>query len=162
MAITCWRLQLEDGEHTVTLERDPWLGANTLSVDQAVVARNHAWWRDRRVRTFRIGAHRCALLPRARHVLVATDCLSEGVNLQDPFQAVVHYDLAWNPTRHEQREGRVDRFGQRAPVVRAVTVYGTDNRIDGIVLDVLIRRHQAISKATGVSVPVPDHPRFVL
>ena len=45
-------------------------------------------------------------------VLVATDCLSEGVNLQDDFQAVVHYDLAWNPTRHEQREGRVDRFGQ--------------------------------------------------
>lgn len=92
----------------------------------------------------------------SRHVLVATDCLSEGVNLQDAFQAVVHYDLAWNPTRHEQREGRVDRFGQRAPVVRAITVYGTDNHIDGIVLDVLIRRHQAISKATGVSVPVPD------
>lgn len=92
----------------------------------------------------------------ARHVLVATDCLSEGVNLQEAFQAVVHYDLAWNPTRHEQREGRVDRFGQRHPTVRAVTIYGTDNRIDGIVLDVLIRRHQAISKATGVSVPVPD------
>jgi SNF2 family DNA or RNA helicase len=97
----------------------------------------------------------------ARHVLVATDCLSEGVNLQDAFQAVVHYDLAWNPTRHEQREGRVDRFGQRAPVVRAVTLYGTDNRIDGIVLDVLIRRHQAISKATGVSVPVPDGSRLI-
>ena len=48
-----------------------------------------------------------------RHVLVATDCLSEGVNLQEDFQAVVHYDLAWNPTRQEQREGRVDRFGQR-------------------------------------------------
>jgi len=92
----------------------------------------------------------------ARHVLVATDCLSEGVNLQDAFQAVVHYDMAWNPTRHEQREGRVDRFGQRSPTVRAVTIYGTDNRIDGIVLDVLIRRHQAISRATGVSVPVPD------
>jgi superfamily II DNA or RNA helicase len=92
----------------------------------------------------------------ARHVLVATDCLSEGVNLQDAFQAVVHYDLAWNPTRHEQREGRVDRFGQTAPVVRAVTIYGKDNHIDGIVLDVLIRRHRAISLATGVSVPVPD------
>ncbi|HQC78856.1 MAG TPA: helicase-related protein, partial [Mycobacterium sp.] len=49
-----------------------------------------------------------------QHVLVATDCLSEGVNLQENFQAVIHYDLAWNPTRHEQREGRVDRFGQRA------------------------------------------------
>ncbi|MBU6246103.1 MAG: DEAD/DEAH box helicase [Actinomycetales bacterium] len=91
-----------------------------------------------------------------RHVLVATDCLSEGVNLQEGFQAVVHYDLAWNPTRHEQREGRVDRFGQRADIVRAVTIYGTDTRIDGIVLDVLIRKHREIAKATGVSVPVPD------
>jgi superfamily II DNA or RNA helicase len=92
----------------------------------------------------------------ARHVLVATDCLSEGVNLQDAFAAVVHYDLAWNPTRHEQREGRVDRFGQPKPRVRAVTIYGTDNGVDGIVLDVLIRKHREISAATGVSVPVPD------
>lgn len=91
-----------------------------------------------------------------RHVLVATDCLSEGVNLQEHFQAVVHYDLAWNPTRHEQREGRVDRFGQARDIVRAVTVYGRDNRIDGIVLDVLLRKHLAIRAATGVSVPVPD------
>ena len=91
-----------------------------------------------------------------RHVLVATDCLSEGVNLQEGFQAVIHYDLAWNPTRHEQREGRVDRFGQKADIVRAVTMFGTDTRIDGIVLDVLIRKHREIAKATGVSVPVPD------
>jgi superfamily II DNA or RNA helicase len=91
-----------------------------------------------------------------RPVLVATDCLSEGVNLQGSFQAVIHYDLAWNPTRHEQREGRVDRFGQQAREVRAVTVYGTDNGIDGIVLNVLIRKHEQIRKALGVSVPVPD------
>ncbi len=91
-----------------------------------------------------------------RHLLVATDCLSEGVNLQENFQAVVHYDLAWNPTRHEQREGRVDRFGQSAGIVRAVTLYGRDNQIDGIVLEVLLRKHEAIRKATGVSVPVPD------
>ncbi len=91
-----------------------------------------------------------------RHVLVATDCLSEGVNLQENFQAVLHYDLAWNPTRHEQREGRVDRFGQRAETVRTVMLYGRDNQIDGIVLEVLLRKHQAIRKATGVSVPVPD------
>jgi hypothetical protein len=97
-----------------------------------------------------------------RHVLIATDCLSEGVNLQDHFQAVVHYDLAWNPTRHEQREGRVDRFGQTRDVVRAVTLYGRDNRIDGIVLDVLLRKHQAIRKATGVSVPVPDESDGVI
>ena len=97
-----------------------------------------------------------------KRVLVATDCLSEGINLQDLFQAVVHYDLAWNPTRHEQREGRVDRFGQRRDVVRAVTIYGMDNQIDGIVLDVLLRKHEAIRKATGVSVPVPDNSEAVV
>jgi superfamily II DNA or RNA helicase len=95
-------------------------------------------------------------------VLVATDCLSEGVNLQEGFSAVIHYDLAWNPTRHEQREGRVDRFGQTAPVVRAVTYYGEDNRIDGVVLDVLIRRHSAIKRSTGVSVPVPVNSATVM
>lgn len=88
-------------------------------------------------------------------LLIATDCLSEGINLQDGFTAVVHYDLAWNPTRQEQREGRVDRFGQRATTVRTVTYYGEDNGIDGIVLDVLIRRHDKIRRTTGVSVPVP-------
>ena len=94
--------------------------------------------------------------PEDRHILVATDCLSEGVNLQDGFQAVVHYDLAWNPTRHEQREGRVDRFGQIAKTVRAVTIYGEDTGIDGIVMDVLIRKHAQIRKDLGISVPVPN------
>jgi superfamily II DNA or RNA helicase len=97
-----------------------------------------------------------------KRVLVATDCLSEGVNLQEHFTAVMHYDLAWNPTRHEQREGRVDRFGQEAPIVRAVIYYGIDNRIDGIVLDVLLRKHQQIRTSTGVSVPVPIDSNAVM
>lgn len=95
-------------------------------------------------------------------VLVATDCLSEGVNLQDAFQAVVHYDLAWNPTRHEQREGRVDRFGQTAPEVKALLLYGEDTGIDGIVLDVLLRKHERIRKDLGISVPVPPQSDQVL
>ena len=95
-------------------------------------------------------------------VLVATDCLSEGVNLQDYFTAVVHYDLAWNPTRHEQREGRIDRFGQRAKTVRAITYYGVDNPVDGVVLDVLIRKHEAIRKSTGVSVSLPADSALVM
>lgn len=88
-------------------------------------------------------------------LLIATDCLSEGVNLQDGFTSVLHYDLAWNPTRHEQREGRVDRFGQRAPLVRTVTYYGEDNGIDGLVLDVLLRRHNNIKRSIGIAVPIP-------
>jgi superfamily II DNA or RNA helicase len=90
-----------------------------------------------------------------KHVLVATDCLSEGINLQRDFDAVIHYDLSWNPTRHEQREGRVDRYGQPSPKVRVVTYYGLDNQIDGIVLDVLLRKHKKIRSSLGISVPVP-------
>ncbi len=97
-----------------------------------------------------------------RPVLVATDCLSEGVNLQERFTAVLHYDLAWNPTRHEQREGRVDRFGQRSPVVRALTIYGANNPVDGIVLDILIRKHAEIVEVLGVSIPVPMDSNDVL
>ena len=89
-------------------------------------------------------------------VLVATDCLSEGVNLQEYFDAVVHYDLSWNPTRHEQREGRVDRFGQPSPTVRATLLYGVDNPVDGAVLRVILRKAAAIRKELGVPVPVPD------
>lgn len=89
------------------------------------------------------------------YVLVCTDCLSEGVNLQEKFDAIVHYDLAWNPTRHEQREGRVDRFGQARNEVRVVSYYGTDNPIDGVILDVLIRKHKSIKSDLGVAVAVP-------
>lgn len=98
----------------------------------------------------------------SRRVLVCTDCLSEGVNLQDGFDAVVHYDLAWNPTRHEQREGRVDRFGQPNPRVRTLTFYGRDNPVDGLILDVLLRRHRTIHKQLGITVPVPGDTQAVV
>ena len=89
-------------------------------------------------------------------VLVATDCLSEGINLQEHFDAVVHYDLSWNPTRHEQREGRVDRFGQPSPIVRATLLYGADNPMDGAVLQVILRKAARIREELGVPVPIPD------
>ncbi|WP_329133499.1 DEAD/DEAH box helicase [Streptomyces sp. NBC_01476] len=94
--------------------------------------------------------------PAVRHVLIATDCLSEGVNLQHHFDAVVHYDLAWNPTRHDQREGRVDRYGQKRDQVRVITMFGEDNGIDGKVLEVLFEKHRQIKKDLGISVSVPD------
>lgn len=89
-------------------------------------------------------------------ILVATDCLSEGINLQNLFTAVVHYDLSWNPTRHEQREGRVDRFGQKAREVRSTMLYGEDNPVDGAVLQVILRKAESIRKELGVLVPMPD------
>lgn len=95
-----------------------------------------------------------------KRVLVATDCLSEGINLQEYFDAVMHYDLPWNPNRLEQREGRVDRYGQRRSQVRAVLVYGTDNPVDGAVLDVLLKKARTIRHSLGISVPGYTGPPF--
>ena len=96
-----------------------------------------------------------------KHILVATDCLAEGINLQRDYDAVVHYDLLWNPTRHQQREGRVDRFGQTAHEVKCALLYGQDNPVDGIVLKVISKKAQEISDSLGVSVPVPEDDRRV-
>jgi superfamily II DNA or RNA helicase len=104
---------------------------------------------ERSVRVVQMAAHE-------RRILVATDCLSEGINLQQLFDAVVHYDLSWNPTRHQQREGRVDRFGQPSREVHSVLMYSPDSAIDGAVLEVILRKAETIRKATGVTVPLPD------
>jgi hypothetical protein len=49
----------------------------------------------------------------------------------------------------------VDRFGQEKDEVRVITYYGSDNPIDGVILDVLIRKHKSIKSALGVTVAVP-------
>jgi superfamily II DNA or RNA helicase len=90
-----------------------------------------------------------------QRVLVATDCLSEGVNLQEHFSAVLHYDLPWNPNRLEQREGRVDRYGQKSSEVKCAILCGRDNPIDDVVLKVLIRKAVNIHRSLGITVPVP-------
>ncbi|GAB4370790.1 MAG: helicase-related protein [Calditrichia bacterium] len=110
---------------------------------------------ERRMKVDEIDVHR----PR---VLVATDCLSEGINLQEKFTAVVHYDLPWNPNRLEQREGRVDRYGQTAPEVKAVRFYGLDNPVDGAVINVLLDKAREIHKELGTYVPVPQESESVM
>ncbi len=110
-----------------------------------------------------IRRQRIAEMARASiRVLIATDCLSEGINLQELFTGVLHYDLPWNPNRLEQREGRVDRFGQPAPEVKACLLYGADNPIDGIVLDVLLRKVREIKRATGINVPFPEDSQSII
>lgn len=95
-------------------------------------------------------------------VLIATDCLSEGINLQEYFTAVLHYDLPWNPNRLEQREGRVDRFGQTSPEVKAYMLYGKDNPIDGVVLKVILRKVREIKKSIGISIPFPEDSKSIM
>ncbi len=98
----------------------------------------------------------------ARRVLVATDCLSEGINLQEHFTAVLHYDLPWNPNRIEQREGRVDRFGQTAPIVKTYVLYGENNEMDLFILEVLIRKVRDIQRSTGVSITIGENSKSIM
>jgi hypothetical protein len=56
-------------------------------------------------------AERCAVEDRI--VLVSTDSLAEGLNLQQRCHHLIHLDLPYNPNRLEQRNGRIDRYGQR-------------------------------------------------
>jgi superfamily II DNA or RNA helicase len=97
-----------------------------------------------------------AIDPQMPRVLVATDCLSEGINLQEKFTAAIHYDLPWNPNRLEQREGRVDRFGQTAPKVVTIRYFSPDNPVDGVLLDVLLNKAREIRRVLGTHVPVPE------
>jgi superfamily II DNA or RNA helicase len=91
-----------------------------------------------------------------RRILVATDCMSEGVNLQDHFDAVIHYDLPWNPMRLQQREGRVDRFGQPKSTVQAIVMNGVNSEIDQTVMQVLMRKYRQIQKDMGGTVAIPE------
>ena len=110
---------------------------------------------ERKVRVEALGEAEDEVGPPQR-LLVATDCLSEGVNLQALFDMVVHYDLSWNPTRHQQREGRVDRFGQPSRLVRSLLMFSPDSAIDGAVLEVILRKAAVIRSSTGVVLPLPD------
>ena len=57
-------------------------------------------------------------------LLIATDCISEGQNLQD-CDTVLNYDIHWNPVRLIQRFGRIDRIGSRSSMVHMVNYWPT-------------------------------------
>lgn len=114
------------------------------------------------IRRERIARMAPELAGKKLRVLVATDCLSEGINLQGLFDAVLHYDLPWNPNRLEQREGRVDRFGQLRTEIQTCLLYGKDNPMDQVVLKVLYRKARTIRDNIGVSIPFPEDSKDFL
>lgn len=59
-------------------------------------------------------------------ILLATDAASEGLDLQNFCSRLIHYEIPWNPNRMEQRNGRIDRHGQRSSEVRIHHFVGKD------------------------------------
>lgn len=85
-------------------------------------------------------------------VLIATDVISEGVNLQSASCMVVHESVPYNPNRLDQRNGRVDRYGQKSPMVYIRTLYCKDTS-DEDVMHLLVRKLDRMRRDQGFAPP---------
>jgi superfamily II DNA or RNA helicase len=81
-------------------------------------------------------------------ILICTDAAREGINLQTYCKDLVHFDLPWNPSRLEQRNGRIDRKLQAAKQVFC-RYFRYEQREADIVLDALVRKTEVIQNQLG-------------
>ncbi|MBU3844360.1 MAG: DEAD/DEAH box helicase family protein [Candidatus Anaerobiospirillum pullicola] len=93
-------------------------------------------------------------------ILIATDCISEGQNLQD-CDYLVNYDIHWNPVRIIQRFGRVDRLNSKNESVQLVNFWPDISLDEYINLKTRVESRMAISvlSSTGVSSDDPFNPQ---
>lgn len=83
-------------------------------------------------------------------ILVCTDAAREGLNLQARCRHLIHFDLPWNPSRLEQRNGRIDRKLQPASQVNC-RYFFYKQRVEDRVLDALIRKTETIRQQLGTA-----------
>ena len=81
-------------------------------------------------------------------ILIATDVLSEGQNLQDA-DMVINYDIHWNPVRVIQRMGRIDRIGSINDTIQGVNFWPSKDVNDYLKLQVRIEERMATMKVVG-------------
>ena len=81
------------------------------------------------------------------NIMIATDAAGESLNMQF-CNIVFNYDLPWNPMSIEQRIGRVDRIGQKHPVIAFNML--TDNTVDTRVYEIIVEKLDAILQELGI------------
>jgi superfamily II DNA or RNA helicase len=81
-------------------------------------------------------------------LLLSTDCMSEGIDLQFSANQIINYELTWNPNRLEQRNGRVDRFGQPEEKVFIRTII-MENTLEMDILELLVKKARDIKEEYG-------------
>ena len=86
-------------------------------------------------------------------ILIATDAAREGVNLQNHCKHLIHFDIPWNPSKLEQRNGRIDRKLQQAPQVWC-HYFLLEDRPEDRVMEVLIQKTEVIRKELGSLSPL--------
>ena len=87
-------------------------------------------------------------------IVIATDCLSEGQNLQD-CDLVVNYDIHWNPVRLMQRLGRIDRIGSTNHQVRMVNFWPTKDLDRYLDLKNRVEARMMLADAAGTGADDP-------
>src|SRR5690606_21974171 len=85
-------------------------------------------------------------------VLVATDCISEGLNLQARCAELIHYEIPYNPNRLAQRNGRISRYGQPEPFV-GIRLLVLDNVLDRALMELIVEKARRMYEDYGY---VPD------
>ena len=103
-----------------------------------------------------VSKDRAALMPDGPDIdiLIATDCISEGQNLQD-CDCAINYDIHWNPVRLVQRFGRIDRIGSRNVVIQMINFW-PDVQLDAYID--LRARVETRMKALVLSSTGDDNP----
>lgn len=91
-------------------------------------------------------------------LLIASDCISEGQNLQD-CDTVINYDIHWNPVRIIQRFGRIDRIGSRATEVHLVNFWPTENLDLYLKLKLRVEARMALVDLTATQTDNPLDPQ---
>jgi len=86
-------------------------------------------------------------------ILIATDAAREGVNLQNHCKHLIHFDIPWNPSKLEQRNGRIDRKLQQAPQVWC-HYFLLEDRPEDRVMEVLVQKTEVIRKELGSLSPL--------
>ncbi len=92
-------------------------------------------------------------------VLIATDCLSEGQNLQD-CDTVVNYDIHWNPVRLIQRMGRIDRLSSPNKRVKGINFWPGKNYEDYLRLKSRVENRMALMSVVGTELDDKLTPEF--
>ncbi|MHA1842719.1 MAG: helicase-related protein [Promethearchaeota archaeon] len=81
-------------------------------------------------------------------ILISTDCMAEGIDLQFSADQIINYELTWNPNRLEQRNGRIDRFGQPKKIVYIRTLILRDT-LEMDILELLVNKAKEIKNEYG-------------
>lgn len=92
-------------------------------------------------------------------VLIATDCLSEGQNLQD-CDLIINYDIHWNPVRLIQRMGRIDRLGSPNKTIRGVNFWPGKSYEDYLRLKSRVENRMALMSVVGTELDDNLTPEF--